>query len=197
MKTVIAGIDEVGRGCLAGPVIAACVVFKSTCPEGIADSKALSDTARRILSESITQEAWVSIGEASIEEITNLNILHATMLAMKRAHQRLPEEARHTSILVDGNRIPSGLAVQAKAIIKGDSKIPEIAAASIVAKVYRDDLMLKLHEEHPQYAWDRNKGYGSPAHLQALSASGVTAYHRPTFAPVKKCLEKPSDHLPA
>lgn len=197
MKIIVAGIDEVGRGCLAGPVVAACVVFKDKYPEGVADSKALSDNARRALSDAIFLEGWVSIAEASIEEISSLNILHATMLAMKRAHQGLPEEALHHSILVDGNRIPDGLAKTAEAIVKGDSKIPEIAAASIVAKVYRDDIMIKLHQQHPEYGWDRNKGYGSPVHMNALSSLGATIHHRPTFAPVKKCMEDRADHLPA
>jgi len=194
---MIAGIDEVGRGCLAGPVVAACVVFRSDPPDGLVDSKTIGDSRRRELDHLIRASAWVSIASASINEITELNILHATMLAMRRAHEGLPSGAAHSMILIDGNRIPDGLAAPARAVVKGDATVSQIAAASIIAKVHRDDLMQDLHREHPYYAWDKNKGYGSPSHLSALAEQGATKHHRPTFAPVRAAVERRAIQRPA
>jgi len=184
---LIAGVDEVGRGPLAGPVVAAAVVLDpARLPAGIDDSKRLNDRQRRRLDEQIRSTAiCFAIAEADVGEIDRLNILQATLLAMQRAVASLspaPDRA-----LVDGNRLPR-LDCPAEAIVGGDRSTPVIAAASIIAKVYRDDLMQRLDAEFPGYGFARNKGYPSVEHRCALSLLGVTPHHRRSFAPVKAML---------
>lgn len=178
----VAGIDEVGRGPLAGPVVAAAVILPPDPPKGLKDSKKLTPAARFRLDREIRATSEVAIALASVEEIDRLNILGATMLAMRRAVDRLarlPEAA-----LVDGNRLPD-LPCPARAIVKGDARVPAIAAASIVAKEARDGLMRALALAHPGYGWERNAGYGTPAHLDGLTRLGPTPHHRRSFAPVR------------
>ena len=184
---VIAGVDEVGRGPLAGPVIAAAVILNQDNPiEGLADSKKLSSRRRDELSSiiKIRAIAW-AIGRAEVEEIDNINILQASLLAMSRAVELL--KINPTLVLVDGNKLPK-LKVEARAIIKGDSKIAEISAASIVAKVARDAEMDNLDKQYPGYGLGKHKGYPTKAHIQALQELGVTVIHRQSFKPVKKLL---------
>ena len=183
--TRVAGIDEVGRGPLAGPVTAASVILDPTSiPAGLRDSKKLSKACREALCLQIMQVAKVSIAHASVQEIDQLNILQASMLAMQRAAAGL--DADHH--LIDGNKIPSALLGRAEWIVKGDARSLSIAAASIVAKVTRDRIMEDLAQQHPGYGWDRNAGYPTPEHLNALKKLGVTPAHRRSFAPVHKML---------
>ena len=186
---LMAGVDEAGRGPLAGPVVAAAVILNDLQPiKGLNDSKALSARARERLFDEIRGRALCcSIGEASVEEIDALNILQATMLAMRRAVEGL--RLKPHMVLVDGNRLP-GLQVSAQAVVKGDSKIKAISAASIVAKVHRDRLCMALHEAHPQYGFDGHKGYPTAAHLEALQTHGACPEHRRSFGPVRKVLER-------
>ena len=186
---LMAGVDEAGRGPLAGPVVAAAVILNDLQPiKGLNDSKALSARARERLFDEIRGRALCcSIGEASVEEIDALNILQATMLAMRRAVEAL--RLKPHMVLVDGNRLP-GLQVPAQAVVKGDSKIKAISAASIVAKVHRDRLCMALHEAHPQYGFDGHKGYPTAAHLEALQTHGACPEHRRSFGPVRKVLER-------
>lgn len=184
---LVAGVDEVGRGPLAGPVVTAAVIL----PEryelpGLNDSKKLSPARREALSELIKQQAvcW-ALASASIDEIDQLNILQATMLAMQRAVAGLSQVP--SKVLVDGNRAPE-FGVATETIIGGDGKEACISAASIIAKVARDGLMRQYAELHPEYGWDRNSGYPTKQHLQALQEFGVTDYHRRSFAPVAKLL---------
>lgn len=183
----VAGIDEAGRGPLAGPVVAAAVVLDPRRPiEGLADSKKLSARRREALAVEIRAHAlaW-GIGRADVAEIDRLNILHATMLAMQRAVaalSRLP-----VSVLVDGNRLPE-LACPGKAVVGGDASVPAISAASILAKTERDAEMLVLHVSHPQYGFDRHMGYPTRQHIEALQAHGPADCHRRSFAPVRRCL---------
>ncbi len=182
-----AGVDEVGRGPLAGPVIAAAVILGQGRPiEGLADSKKLSPKRREELSEIIKSQAiaW-AIGRAEVEEIDNINILQASLLAMSRAVELL--HVKPTLALVDGNKLPD-LKCKAKAIIKGDSKIAEISAASIIAKVARDAEMDALDKLYPGYGLGKHKGYPTKAHVQALQKLGVTVIHRRSFKPVKNVL---------
>ena len=181
----VVGVDEVGRGPLAGPVTA-CAVWldPDRIPEGLRDSKALTAARREILCAEIMAMAKVSVAHASVAEIDSLNILRASHLAMERAVAGL--HADHA--LIDGNLIPRGLACAATAIIKGDAKCLSIAAASIVAKVTRDRIMVDLAQQHPGYGWEGNAGYPTKAHLQALLDLGVTPWHRRSFAPVHKIL---------
>ena len=185
---IVAGIDEVGRGPLAGPVLTAAVILPHTI-EGLADSKTLTRRRREALFPMIMAEAVVGIGAASVREIDQLNILQATLLAMRRAVLRLPHAP--TLALVDGNQNP-GLGIPTKLVIKGDATVPEISAASIVAKVVRDRLMAKLALRHPSYGWDSNVGYGARRHRDAMVAHGVTAHHRRSFAPLREWLENES-----
>ena len=182
---LLAGVDEAGRGPLAGPVVAAAVILDDRRPiEGLADSKALSASRRESLNDRILADALcVSIAEASVEEIDRLNILQATLLAMQRAVRslRLPPRA----VCVDGNRLPA-LEVPARAIVRGDALMPEISAASIVAKVHRDRLCTALHERYPDYGFDAHKGYPTPGHLAALRRLGPCEAHRRSFAPVRE-----------
>lgn len=180
---LIAGVDEAGRGPLAGPVVAAAVILDDTQPiAGLADSKALTALRRERLFDEIRAKALCcSIAQASVEEIDRLNILQATMLAMQRAVEGL--RLKPVKVLVDGNRLPT-LDVLSEAIVGGDARVAAISAASILAKVHRDRLCAQLHEEFPQYGFDGHKGYGTPEHLQALRDHGACPQHRRSFAPV-------------
>lgn len=180
---LLAGVDEAGRGPLAGPVVAAAVILDDLNPvRGLADSKKLSAFKREELYHLIRERSLCfCIAEATVEEIDALNILEATMLAMRRAVQGL--RLTPAKVLVDGNRLPT-LDVLAEAIVKGDAKIPSISAASILAKVYRDHWCHQLHSQFPLYGFDRHKGYGTPEHIQALRTHGPTPWHRRSFAPV-------------
>ena len=184
---LVAGVDEAGRGPLAGPVIAAAVILDELQPiRGLADSKKLSPKTRERLFDEIRAKALCCcIAEASVEEIDRLNILQATLLAMRRAVEGL--RLRPHRVLVDGNRLPT-LSVPAEAIVQGDAKVQAISAASILAKVYRDRLCEQLHERHPQYGFDAHKGYGTQAHMAALREHGACAEHRRSFAPVRSVL---------
>jgi ribonuclease HII len=187
---LVAGVDEAGRGPLAGPVVAAAVILDELKPiRGLKDSKQLTALARERLYDEIRAKALCcSIAEASVEEIDTLNILHATMLAMRRAVEGL--RLKPGKVLVDGNRLPV-LKIAAEAIVKGDAKVKSISAASILAKVHRDRLCLSLHEAHPQYGFDGHKGYATAEHLAALRAHGACVHHRRSFAPVREALEGP------
>ena len=185
---LLAGVDEAGRGPLAGSVVAAAVILDELKPiRGLADSKKLSAKTRDRLFDEIRAKALCfAIAEASVEEIDQLNILQATMLAMQRAVEAL--RLKPTLVLVDGNRLPI-LDVRAEAIVKGDEKIQEISAASILAKVHRDRMCLEMHTQFPQYGFDAHKGYGTAQHLQALQTWGITPFHRKTFAPVFQAMQ--------
>jgi ribonuclease HII len=184
---LMAGVDEAGRGPLAGPVVAAAVILDDLNPiVGLADSKVLTAAKRDRLYDEIRARALCcSIAEASVEEIDALNILQATMLAMQRAVEGL--RLKPAKVLVDGNRIPK-LDVLAEAIVKGDARVPAISAASILAKVHRDRWCADLHRQYPQYGFDGHKGYGTAAHLAALRAHGACPQHRRTFNPVSRLL---------
>jgi ribonuclease HII len=186
----VCGIDEAGRGPLAGPVFAAAVVLDPMrAPGGIDDSKKLSRGARRRLAQELHACAAVGLGQASVQEIVRLNILGASLLAMRRALDALSATLGRVPALalVDGNRLPA-LPCPARAVIGGDGKSLSIAAASIVAKVARDALMVELARAHPQYGWERNAGYGTPEHLAALTQFGPTPHHRITFTPIHNLL---------
>jgi ribonuclease HII len=183
----VAGLDEVGRGPLAGPVFAAAVVLRAGyIPEGIADSKVLTAARRQNLARLIHAQCEVCVAEASVEEIDSLNILRASHLAMARALAGLPTPPDYA--LIDGNLIPRDLPCAAEAIIKGDARSLSIAAASIVAKVARDKRMVDLAQQFPGYGWDRNAGYPTAEHRAALLNLGVTAHHRRSFGPVHNIL---------
>lgn len=183
----VAGVDEVGRGPLAGPVTAAAVILDpDNIPAGLNDSKALSAARREALFDQITASATVCVAHATVEEIDLLNILRASHLAMERAVMGLEIAPRH--LLIDGNLIPAGLKGHATAIVKGDARSLSIAAASIVAKVTRDRLMVDLAQQYPGYGWDRNAGYPTKLHLEALLNLGVTPWHRRSFKPVHNIL---------
>ena len=181
----VVGVDEVGRGPLAGPVTACAVrLDPARIPAGLADSKTLTAARRESLHDQILQVAQVSVAHASVEEIDQLNILRASHLAMERAVAGLP--ADHA--LIDGNLVPRALCCPATAIVKGDARCLSIAAASIVAKVTRDRIMEDLAQQHPGYGWDRNAGYPTKAHLAALLNLGLTPWHRRSFRPVHNIL---------
>ena len=184
---LVAGVDEAGRGPLAGPVVAAAVILDERHPiQGLADSKKLTALRRERLFDEIRAKALCcSIAEASVEEIDRLNILQATLLAMRRAVAGL--RLKPNKVLVDGNRLPT-LEVLAEAIVGGDALVPAISAASILAKVHRDRWCLTLDEQYPQYGFARHKGYGTAAHLAALRAHGPCAQHRTSFRPVADLL---------
>jgi ribonuclease HII len=184
---LIAGVDEAGRGPLAGPVVAAAVILDERNPiKGLADSKVLTARRREQLFDEIRAKALCcSVSEASVDEIDALNILQATMLAMRRAVEGL--RLKPALVLVDGNRLPP-LSMRAEAIVKGDSKVPAISAASILAKVTRDRWCAALDKQYPQYGFAGHKGYGTAEHLQALQAHGACPQHRKTFSPVAKVL---------
>lgn len=184
---LLAGVDEAGRGPLAGPVVAAAVILDELNPiAGLADSKKLTAARREQLYDEILAKALCcSIAEASVEEIDTLNILQATLLAMRRAVEGL--RLKPAKVLVDGNRLPV-LDVLAEAIVKGDATVPAISAASILAKVYRDRWCAAYDREFPQYGFAAHKGYGTAEHLAALRAHGACPQHRKTFAPVMEVL---------
>ena len=185
-ETPIIGVDEVGRGTLAGPVISAAIILnKEKIPEGINDSKKLSKKKREVINEELISQHSFAIGIASVEEIDKINILQASLLAMKRAVLNL--NIKPQTILVDGNKLPD-LKYNMYPIIKGDSKSISIAAASIIAKVYRDKLMQDLSLQYPGYYWEKNSGYGTKQHLLALDNLGVTPIHRKSFAPIYNML---------
>jgi len=186
---LVAGVDEAGRGPLAGPVVAAAVILDPSVPiEGVADSKALTAPQREQLHDRIWAHALsVGVGVASVEEIDQINILQATLAAMQRAVAAL--RLRPQLVRVDGNRLPT-LPVRAEAIVGGDATVAAIAAASIVAKVMRDRLMDEAHAAYPAYGFDRHRGYGTPQHLQALRSLGPTPWHRRSFAPVAQVLRE-------
>jgi ribonuclease HII len=187
VRGLVAGVDEAGRGPLAGPVVAAAVILDDKRRiRGLNDSKLLSPAVRERLFDEIRDKALCcSIAEASVEEIDTLNILQATLLAMKRAVEGL--RLKPAKVLIDGNQLPR-LLVHAEAIIGGDATVKSISAASILAKVHRDRLCLQLHELHPEYGFDAHKGYGTPAHLAALKRHGACAIHRRSFAPVREAM---------
>ncbi|RBI86278.1 ribonuclease HII [Rhodosalinus halophilus] len=183
----VAGVDEAGRGPLAGPVTAAAVVLDLDCvPDGIHDSKLLPAERRAALAAELAACATVAVAHASVEEIDALNILAATELAMCRAVAALPVPPCH--LLIDGNRVPQALPCAAEAVVGGDGRVLSIAAASIAAKVARDAIMVELAQQYPGYGWETNKGYGSKSHIAALQDLGVTPHHRRSFAPVHNIL---------
>lgn len=186
--TLVAGVDEAGRGPLAGPVTAAAVIFDpARIPAGIDDSKRLSAAARERLSMAIreTALAW-AIAQASVDEIDALNILQASHLAMRRALEALSPAPQIA--LIDGNRMPGRLTIPAVTLVRGDAKSLSIAAASILAKVERDRIMCELSRTNPGYGWEKNAGYPTPEHRLALQQRGVTPHHRRSFAPVRNIL---------
>ena len=184
----LAGVDEVGRGPLAGPVVAAAVILDTDNPiDGLNDSKKLTERQRQELDIVIRQRAlaW-AIGRAEVEEIDRLNILHATMLAMQRAVQALSIKPDYA--LIDGNRCPE-LDCLSQAVVKGDQRVQQISAASIIAKVSRDSEMYQMHETYPQYGFDSHKGYPTKKHILALQEHGVTPIHRRSFSPVQQIID--------
>ena len=185
-KLITAGVDEVGRGCLAGPVVSAAVILKKGINlKLLRDSKKISFKKREEISDHIKNNSYYSIGIATVQEILILNILQASLLSMKRAINNLSVKPDIT--LIDGNFAPQGLK-NYKTIVNGDEKIKVISAASIIAKVFRDRLMIKLSKKYSQYAWENNFGYGTKAHLKGLQKFGVTTHHRKGFRPVHKIL---------
>lgn len=186
---LLAGVDEAGRGPLAGPVVAAAVILDDRRPiRGLADSKTLTALQRERLNDQILARALCcSVAHATVEEIDTHNILQATMIAMRRAVEGL--RLKPAKVLVDGNRLPT-LDVLAEAIVKGDARVKAISAASILAKVHRDRLCQELHAEFPHYGFAGHKGYGTPEHLEALRRHGACVHHRRSFAPVAAALER-------
>lgn len=188
--TISCGVDEAGRGPLCGSVVAAAVILDPAKPIiGLDDSKKLSEKKRDALAKLIRENAlaW-SIAQASVEEIDTLNILHATMLAMSRAVAGLnvtPDEA-----LIDGNRVPTQLTIPARAIVGGDALEPAISAASILAKTFRDELLVEMDKKYPEYGFAKHKGYGTAFHMEVLARLGPTPEHRKSFAPVQQALSQ-------
>ena len=189
MKKIIAGVDEVGRGSLVGPVYAAAVILdEKVDKKKLKDSKKLSKKNREILDIYIKKNCIWAIESASLEEIEKYNILNASLLAMKRAIKKLKKKPQ--VVLVDGNKLPKIDNYEMKNIIKGDQKIPEISAASIIAKVSRDRLVSKMSKNFKKYLWNKNFGYGTKDHIKAIKKFGVTKYHRKTFQPVHNILSQ-------
>ena len=182
---VLAGVDEVGRGSLIGPVYAAAVILnKSINTKILKDSKSLSKNKRKEISTYIKKNSIWAIGQASVKEIEKINILQASLLAMKRAIIKLKKKP--SLVLIDGNKLPNIKNYNLKYIIKGDQKIPSISAASIIAKVSRDKFVTTLSKNFKNYRWDTNSGYGTREHIKAIKKFGVTKYHRKTFAPISQ-----------
>ena len=185
LMKIIAGVDEVGRGSLIGPVYAAAVILKKKINKKLLkDSKSLTKTKREILSKYIKKNSIWAIGKASVKEIEKINILNASLLAMKRAMIKLKKKP--TLFLIDGNKLPKIKNYSLKSIVKGDQKIPSISAASIIAKVTRDRKITNLGKKFKGYYWDQNFGYGTKQHLKAIKNLGVTIHHRKTFSPINK-----------
>jgi len=182
---IIAGVDEVGRGSLVGPVYAAAVILnKSINKKILKDSKSLAKYKREILSKYIKKNSIWAIGKASVREIEKINILQASLLAMKRAIKKLKKKP--TLVMIDGNKSPVIKNYKLKSIVKGDQKIPSISAASIIAKVTRDKMISNLGKKFRGYYWDKNCGYGTKEHLKAIKNLGITSHHRKTFSPINK-----------
>ena len=187
MKRIVAGVDEVGRGSLIGPVYAAAVILnKNINKKDLKDSKKLSKNKREVLSKYIKKNSTWAIGSASLKEIEKINILNATLLAMKRAIIKLKKKP--DLVLIDGNKSPKIKNYLTRNIIRGDQKIIEISAASIVAKVSRDKLMKNMSKKYEKYKWNINAGYGTREHIKAIKKFGITEFHRKTFAPIHKIL---------
>ncbi len=187
MKKILAGVDEVGRGSLIGPVFAAAVILNDNINKKILkDSKSLTKKKRESLEKYIKQNSKWSIGSASLKEIEKFNILNASLLAMKRAIKKL--KIKPKIIIIDGNKVPTMKNYNLKFMIKGDEKIPEISAASIIAKVSRDRLIRKLAKVYDKYSWHKNAGYGTRDHLVAIKKFGVTKVHRKKFKPIHNIL---------
>ena len=195
---LVAGVDEAGRGPWAGPVVAGAVVIldknlSKTLLEGLDDSKKLSAQKREILYKELFAEQekgklYIGIGEASCQEIDELNILQATFLAMKRATEKLP---RCPDVaLIDGNRTPSNFKCKTRTIVKGDAKSMSVAAASIAAKVYRDHIMKEMAQKYPYYGFEKNAGYGTAAHIEGLKKYGITPEHRKSYKPIQEVMKK-------
>ena len=184
MKT-IAGVDEVGRGSLIGPVYAAAVILNKTINKKLLkDSKSLKKNKREFLAKYIKNNSIWATGKASVSEIEKINILHASLLAMERAIKKLKKKPK--LILVDGNKTPNLKNYKLQSVIKGDQKIPSISAASIIAKVTRDKMISKLGKKFKNYYWNKNYGYGTKQHLKAIKKFGITSHHRRTFSPISK-----------
>ena len=182
---IIAGVDEVGRGSLIGPVYAAAVILKKSINKKLLkDSKKLTKNKREILFKYIKKNSTWAIGKASVKEIEKINILYASLLAMKRAIKKLKNKP--TLVLIDGNNLPEIKNYNLQSIIKGDEKIPSISAASIIAKVTRDKMITNLGKKYKGYHWDQNFGYGTKQHLKSIKNFGITSHHRKTFSPINK-----------
>ena len=185
MTKIVAGVDEVGRGSLIGPVYAAAVILNKTInKEVLRDSKSLTRSKRELLVKYIKKNSIWALGKASKKEIEKINILNASLLAMKRAIKKLKKKP--SLVLVDGNKLPDLKNYSIKCIVKGDKKIPAISAASIIAKVSRDNMIIKLGKNFKNYDWDKNFGYGTKNHLKAIKTLGITVHHRKTFSPINK-----------
>ena len=182
---IIAGVDEVGRGSLIGPVYAAAVILKKSINKKLLkDSKILSKNKREVLSKYIKKNSFWAVGKASVKEIEKNNILHASLLAMKRAIKKL--KRKPSLVLIDGNKLPNLKNYNLKSVVKGDQKIPSISAASIIAKVTRDKMITNLGKKFKGYYLDKNSGYGTKQHLKAIKSLGITTEHRKTFSPISK-----------
>lgn len=191
LRGLVCGIDEVGRGPLVGPVTAACVYIPEHSLEHgfwqiVTDSKKLTEKKREMLYPLITEHCIWGIGNANVKEIDQINILQASLLAMRRAYEHMALPMDHA--LIDGNR-PAGINCQERTVVKGDSKSLSIAAASIVAKVHRDNYMKKLHQDYPEYGWDSNAGYGTKTHIEAIGQYGITEHHRTSFKPISEYIK--------
>ena len=191
----MAGVDEVGRGCLAGPVFAAAVILNHKInKKSIKDSKKISFKKRILLSKYIKKNSIFAIGKASVEEINKINILNASLLSMKRALDQL--KLKPSTAYIDGLFVPKNVKIKCKTIVRGDEKITCIAAASIIAKVSRDSFMIKLGKKFPKYKWNKNFGYGTAEHLNGIKKHGITKHHRKKFKPVHNILMRTTRETP-
>ena len=191
----VAGVDEVGRGCLAGPVFAAAVILNNNInTKDIKDSKKIPFMKRILLSEYIKKNSIYAVGTASVEEINKINILNASLLSMKRALSKL--KLKPSMAYIDGLFVPKNMEIKCKAFIKGDEKIISIAAASIVAKATRDLFMIKLGKKFPKYRWNKNFGYGTAEHIKSLRKYGITKHHRKKFKPIHNILMRSTRETP-